>query len=77
MVFIYLEQKVKEIFQLSRMQGLTYKEIAELMQISVETVREHASLALKKIKKHLMQHADIHFKAVITILMFFLYSTPP
>ena len=57
-----LSPRQKEIFQMSRIQGLTYKEIAEQMQISVETVREHVSLALKKIKKLLVQHADIHVK---------------
>jgi len=56
-----LSPRQKEIFQLSRIQGLTYKEISELTQISVDTVQEHASLALKKLREYLKQHADIHF----------------
>ena len=56
-----LSPRQKEIYQLTRIQGLTHKEIAELMQISVETVREHVYISLKKIKKYLRQHADIHF----------------
>ena len=56
-----LSPRQKEIYHLSRVQGFTYKEIAEQLEISVETVREHASLVLKKIKKCLEQHADIHF----------------
>ena len=56
-----LSPRQKEIFQLSRTHGLIYKEIAEKMQISVETVREHVALALRKIKKHVTQHTDIHF----------------
>ena len=64
-----LSPRQKEVFRLSRTHGLTYGEIAELMQISVDTVREHASIALKKIKKQLIQHTDIHFKTVITLLM--------
>jgi RNA polymerase sigma-70 factor (ECF subfamily) len=67
-----LSPRQKEVYRLSRKEGHTYKEIAELLHISVETVKEHASLALKKIEKQLMQHTDIHFKTVITILMFFL-----
>ena len=55
-----LSPRQKEIFQLSRIQGLTYREISELMQISLDTVQEHASLALKKIKGYLKQHADIY-----------------
>lgn len=66
-----LSPRQKEVFQLSRLQGLTYKEIAELTQLSVETVREHASLALQKIKKNLVRHADIHFKTIIAIFILF------
>ena len=66
-----LSPRQKEIFRLSRVQGLTYKEIAELLQISVDTVQEHASLALKKIKKNLLQHTDIHLQAVIIFLTLF------
>ncbi len=64
-----LSPKQKEVFQLSRIQGLSYKEIADLLQISVPTVQEHASLALRKIKNSLIQHADIYFKSIITILL--------
>ena len=48
-----LSPRQKEIFRLSRIQKLTYKEISKLLQISVDTVQEHASLALKKIKEQL------------------------
>ena len=57
-----LSPKQKEVFRLSRIEGHTYKEIAKSLNISVETVREHASLALGKIEKQLKQHTDIHFK---------------
>jgi RNA polymerase sigma-70 factor (ECF subfamily) len=66
-----LSPKQKEVFRLSRIEGLKYKEIAELQQISVETVREHASIILKKIKKHLRQHADIYLQTVIIFIIFF------
>jgi len=46
-----LTPRQKEIFQLSRIQGLNYNEIAELLHISLPTVQKHASLALEKIKK--------------------------
>jgi RNA polymerase sigma-70 factor (ECF subfamily) len=67
-----LSPQQKEVLRLSRIEGLTYKEIAELLHISLPTVKLHASLALKKIKKQLATHADLHFKAVITFLIFFL-----
>ena len=66
-----LSPRQKETFQLSRVQELSYKEISELLQISVDTVQEHISLALKKIKGFLKQHADIHFQAVIGFFTFF------
>ena len=66
-----LSPKQKEVFKLSRMEGLTYQEIAELLHISVPTVQTHAYLALKKIKEFLKQHTDIHFQDVIVILILF------
>ena len=71
-MFKSLSPKQKEVFRLSRIDGLTYKEIAELLQISVETVREHVSIALKKMKKHLIQHTDIYLPAVIIAVLFFI-----
>ena len=65
-----LSPKQKDVFRLSRLQGLTYKEIAEILHISVDTVQEHASLALKKIRDYLIQHTDIHIKAIALLLLF-------
>ena len=65
-----LPPRQKEIYKLSRIQSLKYKEISVLLHISVETIQEHVSLALKKIKKHLKQHAGIYFKTVIIFLNF-------
>ena len=49
----------KKVFRLSRVERLTYKEIAELLHLSADTVKKHASLALEKIKKQIAQHTDI------------------
>ena len=56
-----LPPRQKEAYLLSRKQGLTYHEIAEKLQISVYTVREHISLALEKIRNQLPGHTGIHF----------------
>ena len=50
----------KEVFRLSRIEGLTSKEIAEALNISDETVRKHSSLAMKKIKNQLINQLGIH-----------------
>ena len=67
-----LPPKQKEIFRLSRIEGLTHKEISELLQIPVENVRKQVSRASKKIIDILPHHTDIHFQLVITFWMFFL-----
>jgi RNA polymerase sigma factor (sigma-70 family) len=41
----------RRVFEMSRMDGMTYKQIAESLSISVKTVETHISRALKRIKK--------------------------
>ena len=62
----------KEIFRLSRIEGFTYQEIAEMLQTPVENVRKQVSRASKKIKELLSHHTDIHLQLVIAISVFFL-----
>ena len=45
-----LPPKTREVFLLSRQGGLTYKEIAEELNISVKTVEVQMSRAIKKMK---------------------------
>jgi RNA polymerase sigma-70 factor (ECF subfamily) len=44
-----VSQKTRDIFYLSRFDGLSYAEIAQRLQVSVKTVEYHISLALKKL----------------------------
>jgi RNA polymerase sigma-70 factor (ECF subfamily) len=66
-----LTPKQREVFTLSRTIGLSYKEISEKLKISVPTVQEHASIALKKIKEYLTIYGDIHFKMITIIFCIF------
>lgn len=50
-----LPEKCKNIFVLSRYGGLTYSEIAEDLEISVKTVENQVSIALKKLKETLSE----------------------
>lgn len=43
----------KQVFTMSRLQGLSHQEIAEQLSISVKTVEGHITLALKHLRKHL------------------------
>lgn len=43
----------REVFRLSRMENLSYKEIAGILEISVKTVENQMGKALKMMRKHL------------------------
>ena len=45
-----LPEKCREIFVLSRMEGLQYKEIANQLKISINTVENQMAIALKKLR---------------------------
>lgn len=53
----------QKIFKLSRLEGKTNQEIAEILQISKRTVETHISNALKKLR------------SVLTVLIFFIINT--
>lgn len=60
----HLPTQRKRIFNLSRMENKSHKEIAALLGISVSTVQEHISEALKFIKIYLSKHADLTLSVV-------------
>jgi len=62
-----LPERQKEIFILSRTEGLSHKEIAEKLQITTKTVEYHISLAIKFLKTNLNGHA------LMVLLLFYLY----
>lgn len=53
------------VFKLSRVQGLSHKEIAEQLHISPNTVKNHMVEALKTIKTHL-KYSDIFLLVALT-----------
>ncbi|ANQ49935.1 RNA polymerase sigma-70 factor [Flammeovirga yaeyamensis] len=53
-----LPEKMREIFKMSRFEDLTYKEIAEALDIPVRTVHYQIGLALKQLREKLKGHAD-------------------
>lgn len=54
-----LPERCREIFILSRMEGLKYKEIAERLDISVNTVENQMSIALRKLKVELKDYLPL------------------
>jgi RNA polymerase sigma-70 factor (ECF subfamily) len=53
-----LPEKRKQIFKLSRDEGLKYKEIAERLGLSVKTVEAQMGLALKQLREKLKDYKD-------------------
>ncbi|MHA7110834.1 RNA polymerase sigma-70 factor [Sunxiuqinia elliptica] len=53
-----LPEKRKQIFKLSREQGLKYKEIAQQLGVSVKTVETQMGLALKQLREKLKDYKD-------------------
>ncbi len=52
----------QKIFRLCRQEGYTYAQIAQELNISRNTIKEHMVLSVRFIKEYLLQHTDIrHF----------------
>ena len=62
-----LPQRQKEVYLLSRVEGLKYKEIAKRLNISVNTVENHLSRALKIIREKITHYS------LIAILFWYLF----
>jgi RNA polymerase sigma-70 factor (family 1) len=54
-----LPERKQRIFELSRQQGLNHDEIADLLGLSKQTVKNNLSEALKQIKTYLEQHSRL------------------
>jgi RNA polymerase sigma-70 factor (family 1) len=68
-----LSTQVKKTFILCKVQGLTYKQAAEVLKITESTVNKHMSKAIHSIREQLGDHADKLFLFFfICYWMFFL-----
>ncbi|MBO9150768.1 RNA polymerase sigma factor [Chitinophaga sp. GCM10012297] len=65
-----LPPRQQRAFLLSREQGLTYEQIAEQMQISRDTVKEHIIKALASLRKSLHEHDAL----ILLLLLEFYFS---
>jgi len=62
----------KKIFQMSRYEGLKYKEIAEQLGLSVKTVEAQMGKALKTLRENLAEYLVILVLVMVEIILFFL-----
>lgn len=58
-VIASLPEKCREVFELSRYEGLKYGEIAEKLKISIKTVENQMSKALKILRDNLAHYLSI------------------
>lgn len=56
----------REVFYLSRYEGLRYEEIADKLQISRNTVRNHLVASIRTIRSHLSVHYDLVVALILT-----------
>lgn len=67
-----LSPRSREIFLLSRFDGMKNKEIAELLGISTTAVEKHISKSLKVISDYLKDNSSYY--QYIVIMSFFLFT---
>jgi len=65
-----LPTKCKQVMYLSRFGKLKQQEIAQQMDISLKTVKNHLTYGFQKLREHLAQHQEL-----ITLLLLFLKIT--
>lgn len=57
-----LPERTKEVFILSKNEGLTYNEIAEYLQITAKTVENNMGIAFRKLREYLMPYKDLMYR---------------
>jgi len=63
-----LTGRQREIFEMSRNQNLSYKEIASKLNISIATVQEHISASLKILREYLSKNYGVYSGLILILL---------
>ena len=64
-----LPEKCRLVFVLSRFEGMSYQQIADHLEISIKTVENQISKALKTLRLALAEH--LHINLLLAIILFF------
>lgn len=62
-----LPQRCREIFVLSKIEGLKYAEISKKLDLSTHTVRNQMAIALKKMKEELKDHPALLYLLLVLL----------
>lgn len=65
-----LPGKVKEVFKLSRYEGLTHQQIADKLNISVVSSQTYIVRALRQIREYMARHSDEQALAMAFLVLF-------
>jgi len=65
-----LPPKRKQVYKMSRNEGMTYEEIATHLKISKKTVENQMSMALKTLRNYLKQNAEIYFPVLLLLVVY-------
>jgi RNA polymerase sigma-70 factor (ECF subfamily) len=63
-----LPPQQKQVYHLSREEGLSHDEIAQRMNLSKNTVRNHIVAALNSIRQYIRMHAEVIFLLIAAFL---------
>lgn len=66
-----LPEKCREIFILNKEEQFSYKEIAQVRDVSVKTVENQMGIALKKIREYMKLHASDTVKILLLVSKFY------
>ncbi|MDW7694904.1 RNA polymerase sigma-70 factor [Flammeovirgaceae bacterium SG7u.111] len=66
-----LSPRKREIFNLSRTEGLSHQEIADSLGISIRTVKDQMTKALNDIRQYLTTHTHVPHSFILIFLMIF------
>lgn len=53
-----LPEKCREIFMLTKLEGLSYEEVADYLQVSVKTIENQMGIAFKKLRENMLPYFD-------------------
>lgn len=65
-----LTPQQKIIFELSRREGLSHRKIAEQLNLSPNTVKNHMVSALKTLREYLQINSDVVISILMSVLLF-------
>ncbi|MGS0528452.1 RNA polymerase sigma factor [Zobellia nedashkovskayae] len=59
-ILCQIPEKSRQVFEMSRLDGLKYKEISEILGISIKTVENHMAYALKIIRNLVIKRSNVN-----------------